>query len=493
MGRLLKKLGRQSRRVKILIAGLLLMPVLGVASVEITSQSWFCNSCHIMNPYYASWKSGAHKDVACVKCHISPGVDNFLAAKFNGLGQVVDDVLHRTSTKPSASVSQLSCTRSGCHSIEKVRQTSVDNGTFKFRHDKHLDLEYAGIMLACGTCHSHIKGDEHFEVNKDVCINCHLVELEAPGMTVVSNGGQPVPRQMINLSIRRGHTTILAADSPRPPEPPPTASKSKVPPNTCTTCHNPPAGTLERNGAKVNHDQYLAYGAACESCHRNTTATPEPIADGRCLACHTFGIERVTTPEEMHKTHLAGQHKIECFSCHGTIHHGTTTQVASLEKFDCRACHQDQHAVQRSEYLQAPAHSAGPGPAMSPMFMAHVDCNGCHISQEPIQFKPDSGATVAIANAQSCDQCHKPGLGAQMIPLWQRTTRALYDRVAADLAAADTEPGLDKDLLESTRKLLQLVRVDGSWGVHNPRYTQQLLEQARDKLSEARGKPGGPQ
>src|SRR5690349_15303756 len=103
------------RRWSLIAAGPVFL-LANVGLVEATSQSGFCKSCHIMEPYYASWKHGAHKGVECVKCHISPGLDNFVAAKLNGLGQVVDDVLHRTG-KPSASVSHLACTRAGCHTF----------------------------------------------------------------------------------------------------------------------------------------------------------------------------------------------------------------------------------------------------------------------------------------------------------------------------------------------------------------------------------------
>ena len=43
-------------------------------------------------------------------------------------------------------------------------------------------------------------------------------------------------------------------------------------------------------------------------------------------------------------------------------------------------------------------------------------------------------------------------------------------------------------LLETliARGLLDLVEMDGSWGVHNPRYTQSLLERARDMVNAAR-------
>ena len=104
--------------------------------------------------------------------------------------------------------------------------------------------------------------------------------------------------------------------------------------------------------------------------------------------------------------------------------------------------------------------------------------------------KPESGARVAAAVPESCDRCHKPGLGKQMIPLWQRTTHSLFDQLTAEVASAK-DAGADAELLASARRVLETIRVDGSWGVHNPKYTQQLLEDARQKLAAA--KKGGAQ
>jgi hypothetical protein len=276
--------------------------------------------------------------------------------------------------------------------------------------------------------------------------------------------------------------------APETPAPATPASHDRIPSASCTTCHDAPKGVIERNGLKVDHAQFLAFGARCESCHRNTTAAPEPIDDGRCLGCHAFGIERSLPAAEMHKVHSEGRHKIECFSCHGSIRHGPTAQTGSLEQFDCRRCHTDQHSIQRATYLAnspaAPGHTVAQD-QVSPMFLAHVDCTGCHIKDRPLTAKPTSGARVASAVPEACDRCHKPGLGAQMIPLWQKSTHSLYDQLSAEVAAGEAA-GADKDLLEECRRLLEMIRVDGSWGVHSPRYTQQLLEGARTKLREAR-------
>lgn len=471
-----------------IIGAAVAFPLLSVGSVELTSQNWFCDSCHIMNPYYASWRSGAHREVDCVKCHINPGVDNFLAAKFNGLGQVVDDVLHRTSMKPSTSVSQLACTRSGCHDVEKVRTTQKTEGKYLFRHDKHLDLEYTGIQVACSTCHSHVKGSEHFEVNTNVCVTCHL--LEHPHENIPSAAGTGIRPTIIRLAVRESLAPVAGTTEPLATPTPPAADQVKVPPNSCATCHNPPPGTIEHGALRVTHSEYLSYGAACESCHRGTTAVPVPIESGQCLECHDFGIERVLAPDEMHRVHSAGKHKIECFNCHGTIHHGPTAQTGTLEQFDCRRCHNDQHGVQRRTYLNdgSGVPGADGAPVVSPMFLAHVDCTGCHIKPRPVSVKPSSGATVAAASPEACNKCHRQGFGEQMIPLWQKTTHTLYDLVSTDLAALEAQlgNGTDAETLAEVHKLLELVRIDGSWGVHNPRYTQQVLEQARDKLSAVR-------
>ena len=57
-------------------------------------------------------------------------------------------------------------------------------------------------------------------------------------------------------------------------------------------------------------------------------------------------------------------------------------------------------------------------PALTLMFMAHVNCTGCHTQVRDVTDKH-------AAAAKACDSCHKPSLGDQMIPLWQKNTRTL--------------------------------------------------------------------
>jgi hypothetical protein len=400
-------------------------------------------------------------------------------AKLNGLGQVVDDVLSRTSGKPSADVPDASCTRAGCHNIETVRRQTRREGKYFFDHGKHLDLTYQNIEMHCTTCHSHVQGQNHFEVNTNACVTCHLAYPKAPAavVTLVSTT-QP--------SAVTANTALATPDVTK-------AHAGKVPAASCNTCHSAPDKPIMYQGLKVLHSEYLAYGAACESCHRGVTAPVAKIKDDQCFSCHDFGMERLGSVEETHRVHSTGK-KVECFSCHGVIRHGPSAQSMRLDQIDCQSCHTGQHAIQQSTYKSTrtatTAHLiAATQPAVTPMFMAHVNCTACHVAPRPIKSKVETGATVAVATAAACDACHKPGLGAQMIPLWQKNTRALHESVVQLLPATPPVDEHARQLVNEARQLIDLVRLDGSWGVHNPRYTEELLRQARAKLLEARGGP----
>ncbi len=321
---------------------LLLFGAVSVAGVEWTATPTFCGkTCHIMDSYYVSWKKSTHREVACVECHIPPGATSYIEAKLNGLGQVVDDLLERTSTKPSASVSDFACLRSGCHIQENLPELGqTEKRAFKFNHAKHLDFEYKGIALHCTTCHSHVKGENHFEVNTNICVNCHLLATPTPK---VASGTPPDPLQVsgsassLASGVMASATAAIDDEKVTHPEAKaapskdgtaaPAAGKTLAAPTACTTCHDAPSKPFKYQGLTIDHTEYLRFGSQCSSCHKNATLQPRPIENTQCFECHEFGKERFTTVDEMHRTHTEGKHKVECFSCHGVIQHGPQAQL----------------------------------------------------------------------------------------------------------------------------------------------------------------------
>ena len=97
--------------------GLGLVAALGVvglgAAIEVTSRPPFCGSCHIMQPYYQSWKASSHQHIACVECHIAPGVTAELRKKYEALSMVAKYFTATYGTNPWAEVEDAACLK--CH------------------------------------------------------------------------------------------------------------------------------------------------------------------------------------------------------------------------------------------------------------------------------------------------------------------------------------------------------------------------------------------
>ncbi|MGZ5423897.1 MAG: NapC/NirT family cytochrome c, partial [Candidatus Aminicenantales bacterium] len=109
--------GKRRRRRRILLLGVpLALAVLFIASVEFTSSSNFCASCHYMKPFFESWKASSHKDVACRVCHYPPGIKSFFRTKIEGLVMVGRYWTRLyVKSKPWAEIQDESCLRPGCH------------------------------------------------------------------------------------------------------------------------------------------------------------------------------------------------------------------------------------------------------------------------------------------------------------------------------------------------------------------------------------------
>ncbi|MCP4712190.1 MAG: hypothetical protein GY869_26500, partial [Planctomycetes bacterium] len=122
--------------------------------------------------------------------------------------------------------------------------------------------------------------------------------------------------------------------------------------------------------------------------------------------------------------------------------------------------------------------------------LTHVECNGCHVQKTASRSGAlDSLGTVAMATPEACDGCHEPGTGDEYIPFWQDQTKKLYEQVLMRVerleakALEETDEELARgmlDLVNRAREILNAVVADGSWGVHNLKYTEAMLVRVRD-------------
>lgn len=438
--------------VKILLLAVI-VSFFAAGAIVVTGQPGFCNSCHIMNTYYDSWKDSEHSEVNCLDCHLQPGFTGYIKGKINGLAQAVDCIVGRVGTKPRATVKDASCLRPECHSTQELVSTDIEYSGIKFTHKNHIEKDVHGIKVTCGTCHSHFEGDEHFTVNNDACFTCHFLKNDATGGSVVQTG--------------------------------------------CTDCHKVPDKVIKRGMVTINHAEFVSYKASCEeSCHKRDINITSNVDENVCLNCHSFGKEQDSDSVALHKTHTYYE-KVECFSCHGKVSHGQK-EVASISvMMDCENCHSNTHQVQHTIYTtQHPMQAADTDRVLSPMFLTHVECTGCHI--ERVAQKSgilDSYGTVAKAVPRACDNCHEEGTGQQYVPFWQRKIKTMHEQVnrklqqiktrAASTSNQQTASKL-KQSIEQAQSILESVSADGSWGVHNFKYTEALLIEADKILSEVR-------
>jgi formate-dependent nitrite reductase cytochrome c552 subunit len=129
------------------------------------------------------------------------------------------------------------------------------------------------------------------------------------------------------------------------------------------------------------------------------------------------------------------------------------------------------------------------------MFLAHVDCRGCHVEKTSLGSGPiGSIGTVARAVPRACDKCHEAGTGEKYVPFWQGNTKKLFEQVNSRLSRLQNRAQFEADkqvaeiLQERARQaklLLESVEADGSWGVHNLKYTEAMLMKANKIITEA--------
>jgi nitrate/TMAO reductase-like tetraheme cytochrome c subunit len=433
-----------------ILAALVGAGVLTVTTVEVTGQPGFCNSCHIMKPYHDSWETSGHAEVNCLDCHLKPGFTGYVRGKINGLAQAVDCIVGRVGTKPNATVLDASCLRSQCHNTGELAAEIRDCNGVRFPHEKHIDKVVGGIRIACGTCHNHFEGREHFSVDKNACFACHFLGSGAASGRLVQTG--------------------------------------------CQSCHKVPDQVIRRGLIKIDHSEFVSYKANCEeSCHKREVRHASQVEETVCLDCHSFRKTADANSVELHASHTNGD-KVECFACHGKVLHGQTRVESVSAMMDCRSCHSDTHQVQRTIYsTQHPMQPNGEDRVLSPMFLTHVECTDCHIERTAkTSGTLDSFGTVARAVPAACDKCHEAGTGQKYVPFWQQKIKALYEQVekkvkeSEDLAAAETDEARARELgrrAGQARSILDSIRYDGSWGVHNFKYTEAMLLEANKIVS----------
>jgi predicted CXXCH cytochrome family protein len=432
--------------VRVLSLGLgLAMGLVVVAmlfAMHMSSTPTFCGSaCHIMKPYYASWKQSKHNNIACVECHISPGITAELRKKFEALSMVAKYVTRTYGSNPWAEVEDAACLR--CHERRLLEGKEVFHKVL-FDHTPHLAETRRGMKLQCTSCHSQIVQGSHIAVTTSTCALCHFK-------------GQP-----INQNTGR-----------------------------CLTCHEVPERVVSVEGVTFDHDEVRRLDMDCALCHGDVVRGDGAVARERCLTCHNQPerLSKFGDPDFLHRKHVS-EHKVDCMHCHVEIEHGRpstrTAARTAASAGSCESCHGSGHSPQQDLY----AGIGGRGvPRMpGPMFAAGVTCQGCH-NQTFTEAPAAAAAAIATPHSQradevSCMSCHGPAYG-QIYRAWKRAmderTAALRRQLEATVGAMGLQP---PEPWQDARYNFDLV--DRGKGVHNVSFAFALLDKAHEQMNAAR-------
>jgi len=425
------------RKKRLLLFGLpAVLLALFVVSVEVTSTSRFCSSCHYMKPFFESWEASSHKGVECKVCHYPPGMKSFFRTKIEGLVMVGRywTKLY-VKSKPWAEIQDESCLRPGCHD-RRLLEGKVAFGKVVFDHKSHFEDLKRGKTLRCTSCHSQIVQGEHITVTASSCFLCHF--------------------------------------------------KDKTPETQaaeCAVCHRKD----EILAAKERFDHTVVYteGYRCDKCHVRVVSGDGAVPREACDKCHfeRDRLEKFGDTDLMHRTHITAN-KIECDQCHREIEHKIVRDIETIA--DCGACHQGTHDAQKILYTGTGGKGA-PHAMPNIMWQKGLSCRGCHMFHEGAV--PLGGATLT-AGAAACESCHGRGF-ARILKNWQAATATRLAEIRGIAARADAEigkaPGPARDqaaaLIKDARFNIEVVEKGKS--VHNMAYSQELLSAALERIREA--------
>jgi nitrate/TMAO reductase-like tetraheme cytochrome c subunit len=416
--------------VQLTILGVILLAIGTVGFVEYSAKPGFCDNCHIMEPYYESWKTSSHHDVPCIECHYAPGIKAEAMGKFQAANQVVKYVTGAYGTKPWAEIDDAACLRSGCH-VEAKLSTEIEFKGVLFSHAQHLGELRRGKQLRCTSCHSQIVQGAHVAVTEETCFLCHFKG---------RNAAEPIAG--------------------------------------CVGCHPSPPRVQAASGVVIDHPQFVRNLVSCLSCHTQVTHGSGAADQARCFNCHNEPerLNQFANTTLLHRVHIA-EHKVECTQCHTPIEHRVVALTTTDMGLDCGTCHQGVHAAQQRMLAGVGGHGTDSAP--SAMYLARVSCKSCH----ELKRETRGHERVQVAGEAACMSCH--GIKyANILPQWRqeidrrlaRATEAVgrVDRVRG-AAPVRARQAVDS-LLAQARDNLELVRVGR--GAHNVGYADRLVRAA---------------
>jgi nitrate/TMAO reductase-like tetraheme cytochrome c subunit len=376
-----------------------------------TAKPEFCGSCHVMDPYFASWQVDVHGKAGgiadCVDCHYAPGERSTFDAKFRGLSQAASYFSGRFgASRPRAQIDNRSCLTSECHGgLEFMDQAiwlggaSPNHGsppaeggadqhppTVTFVHAKHLQPDPAV--------------EEGRRAQQREILTRLEERLDNDAVAMIQKLGQEtgdaLDRERKTTAYLRDASADLVADAVEYGRLEHALVRSKQLSNLgCSSCH-----TFDDTG---KHHISVAR-TTCFTCHFTNQAFNS--GTGECLLCHSppsgnVAVHGGTEGNAMMNHDMFVARGVNCASCHSDLIQGTD----EVNRRDCTHCHDQDHYMKDFEHRTTAivqqyheAHTAE----------QHARCTDCHrvIDHQLVRTPAPDQATFLQPVKDDCQHCH---------------------------------------------------------------------------------------
>lgn len=366
---------------RLVLAAAIVALFAALATFRYTSQPGFCAGCHEMKPEFVTWSLSAHNKVACVDCHIGPGIKDFVLHKVSALNQVYLHITGRVELpiQMPTKIPNGNCLR--CHSPQRI---ATPPGDLVVPHRQHLagfnpgGAPVTAVIEAAGRQTVDGKG------SGTLCVDCHARVAHA-GLN------EKIPGEHLSWKSDEFSAFLQDLKHVRPEE-------FRTEMDTCLGCHLGQAGPVK-----------------CEACHQEIK-TPESHRTARwqaghgdtaqrdlatCVRCHDIaqgarsGEGPVLAADVRQNTFCA-----RCHSQRPPSHQGDWVLLhAGAGRADpegCLVCHRRDEG---EPGLALAAADGNPGPV--------VFCQQCHASKHPRDWRGAHPETVRSAGTDTCFTCHE--------------------------------------------------------------------------------------
>jgi len=466
----------------VLLAILPFILVAGYAGFTMAETPEFCGYvCHNMKPYYESYENSTHKGIKCAECHNEPGFIGFF--KGTVIGAMNESYLYISGNYDKEPIvcdmSGRSCTREECHKTERLyKKESIFQG-ITFRHDVHSEI-IGNIKLKCSSCHS-TDSLVHMKINVKTCLLCHtsdIISREEPLRCLDCHSTTISDIKAYN------HTSVLQNKTSCSNCHKSAHLKQLVEQERCDLCHREKPVKKETYTEEELHKIHtFEHTVDCIMCHNEVTHTFKPAFSANCLDCHkeikTLRTTKFKNRSFPHLLHTS-RNIASCETCHSKkkeTHGKLLISEASCrkchhtqKKIECAKCHTIANAIQNGLAI-------GGTKGVEGYKTGVIDCKACHKKLT----EPSSLARIK----EKCAKCHEDDY-KELVTEWQTSTIESIKEIENKIRVTNTKGNSEAEkLMKDVKRLLFYVKVDGSKGVHNPDYIEEMLNNAKKKTDKA--------